>query len=164
MDRGFDAFTGSLEDCYRLHADYVRNVAGRRIVGDSDLVDDACAFAWMRAAECWPVGPNAIGWLILTARRHAWRMQANRRGRDVAEVVPSVEPVARDLAEEVEQRAALAALADLSRNQRLALTGRAIGLSYAEIAAATGHQWTWANRHVTKGRAALRAALADTEE
>jgi DNA-directed RNA polymerase specialized sigma24 family protein len=159
---GRDTFTGTLEDCYRLHAEHVRRTVAGRITGDSDLADDACAFAWLQAARYWPIRhANPVGWVITVARRWAWAEQAKRQGREVATLAPEAhaDPLA-DPQRHAESAEVLAALAALPDNQRAALLGRAIGLSYAEIADAKEHAYTWANRHVTEGRAALRAALS----
>jgi hypothetical protein len=40
----------------------------------------------------------------------------------------------------------------------VALTCRLLGLSYKDAQRATGHTYTWVNRHITEGRRALREA------
>lgn len=155
--------TLTLDECYRENAENVRRIVASRITGDSDLADDACAFAWMQAARYWPITPNPVGWVVMVARRWAWAEAAKRRGAD-AELLDDVDadPLA-DPQRQAEAREALRAIGRLSDGQREALSGRMAGLSYAEIAAGAGQAYSWANRHVTEGRAALRAELGTDE-
>jgi DNA-directed RNA polymerase specialized sigma24 family protein len=147
----------TLAELYRTDAARLRRVVGSKLTGDSDLADDACAFAWMQAVEHWPIEPYPFGWLVTTAEREAWAMQRKRRGRrDPASVPEPVDP----RSEAQERLEAREAVATLSRNQRTALTARVIGLSYAETGAATGRTYTWTNRHVSEGRKRLREAVA----
>ena len=93
------------------------------------------------------------------AERELWRLLEHARAReaqlDIAEVaLTSVEPSPFELAA---SRAGIAPLlAPLKRQQRTVLVGRALGLSYKQLAACTGHTVTWVNRHAKEGRTALR--------
>ena len=60
----------------------------------------------------------------------------------------------------LERREAVELLNGLGVNQRVALTLRAAGFSYREIAAITGKTYTWTNRHLSEGRARVRALAA----
>ena len=63
-------------------------------------------------------------------------------------------------------REALAALAQLKPAQRTVIALKVAGYKYKEIQELCGGKtYTWVNRHITEGRAALRAAReSDTME
>jgi RNA polymerase sigma factor (sigma-70 family) len=126
--------------------------------------DDAAQVAFLRLHERRErfSGDNPVGWLVTVAKHEALRLA--KRDRTVsldAEPVdgPRGELVAPASTErEAEARAVLAAIGGLRSGQRTALTGRMLGLSYVEVAEATGRTYTWTNRHVSEGRRALAAA------
>jgi len=75
-----------------------------------------------------------------------------RNGADLAEQV--ADPRDTELA--METKRALRALAGLKARQRRVLTLWTAGYTYTEIAELTGSTYTWVNRYMSDGRAALR--------
>src|SRR4051794_41980403 len=61
------------------------------------------------------------------------------------------------LHDQLEARELVRRVNQLRPQQRVALTCRMLGLSYEEAMQATGHTYTWVNRHITEGRRALEA-------
>src|SRR4051812_37358573 len=109
-------------------------------------VEDACAFAWTEFVRRQPDRANCHGWLVVVAKREAWRIERERfdserqvplpideieRADDVISPVEEVE-IRHDVGE------ALGVLAELRpRLQRVALL-RALQYTKPEIAAITG--------------------------
>lgn len=128
--------------------------------------EDALAIAWVRAVE-YDVAPrHLLSWLIRVASREAAKTH-RRDTRRVERAASACERASGDPAERVlallecERRKAM--VRKLSPPQRTALYLSAAGYSLREIGmlAGTGTGTnTWANRHVTEGRRALRDAVA----
>ncbi len=126
------------------------------------LVEDACQAAWVIAwthrdrvsDEC------PIGWLVTVATHELLGLL--RKGRH--ELATGEEAGFADRRCDLElalgAREALALLATLTDNQRLALSLQAAGYSYGELAEVTGKTYTWVNRHLSEGRARLRELAA----
>ena len=83
-------------------------------------------------------------------------MNVDEHGR-VSEFDPDqVEAPERDVLAGLEARETFEALADLKPAQRTTLALKAAGFSYKEIQRLCGDKtYTWVNRHITEGRAAL---------
>lgn len=132
----------------------------------AEVLQDACQDAWLAYLRHRSrLEPEPIGWLCVVARRlvlaEIRRHQARQLSADqLAEA--GWEPASRadDVPTCAEAREALRELAELRPSRRRALIGRAIGLSYHELAEATGTTYTAVNRHVTEGRGELRERLA----
>ena len=133
-----------------------------------ELVQDAFVRAY-RALAAWP--PARIrdlrvrGWLT-TILLNAARNRARIRRVPTTELAfdPGAEPAADPLARRDERETWARLLADLSPAQRTAVVLRHVdGLSYAEIAAATGRPEGTVKAHVHRGLAALRTALLAAE-
>ena len=133
-----------------------------------ELVQDAFVRAY-RALAAWP--PARIrdlrvrGWLT-TILLNAARNRARVRRVPTTELAfdPGAEPAADPLARRDERETWARLLADLSPAQRTAVVLRHVdGLSYAEIAAATGRPEGTVKAHVHRGLAALRTALLAAE-
>lgn len=148
-----------VEAVYRGHAEELKLTLRRRFdssVPDA-LIEDACGSTWLIA---WKKrhevrDGNAMGWLVTVAFHEALTLLRKRRferSEDGAER-PDGRPTP-DLVREAHE--ALELVAGLTPNQRTALSLRLAGYSYKELAEVTGNTYTWANRHVTEGRAALR--------
>jgi DNA-directed RNA polymerase specialized sigma24 family protein len=112
-------------------------------------------------------GPDAFdergidGYCIAVARHyvgHEHRRHGRRRTDLADDAEGSRAAGAFDIDDAIELRDLRAGIDALNPNQRLALTGRLLGLSYKQIQAATGCSYTWVNKHTAKGRTALRAA------
>jgi RNA polymerase sigma-70 factor (ECF subfamily) len=157
----------SFETLVLAHQDRLFTIA-IRTRGDrhdaEELVQDAFVRAY-RALAAWP--PARIrdlrvrGWLT-TILLNAARNRARVRRVPTTELAfdPGAEPVADPLARRDERETWARLLADLSPAQRTAVVLRHVdGLSYAEIAAATGRPEGTVKAHVHRGLAALRTAL-----
>lgn len=147
---------------YRALADRLERTIARKFGRlDRHQVEDACMFAWTQLAASRTVEPSfALPWLTTVATNEAlrlWRVGGRTESLD-AEGMP--EPAAAlDLDAQVDAHELAAALATLKPQQRLALGLFAQGYSYREIAELTGRTYTWVNRHIGEGKAALRAKL-----
>lgn len=162
---------GSFEALVLAHQDRLFTIA-LRTRGDhhdaEELVQEAFVRAY-RAISVWP--PDRIrdlrvrGWLT-TILLNAARNRARVRRVPTAELVfdPGTEPAADPLARRDVRETWSRLLAGLSPAQRTAVVLRHVdGLSYAEIAEATGRPEGTVKAHVHRGLAALRAALLAAE-
>jgi RNA polymerase sigma factor (sigma-70 family) len=127
------------------------------------LVEDACQAAWMIA---WAhrdriSDESPMGWLV-TVARHELLALLHKGRHELATGEDAITADRRcDLELALAAREALATLAALTANQRQALSLKAAGYSYDELAELTGKTYTWVNRHLTEGRARLRELAAD---
>jgi RNA polymerase sigma factor (sigma-70 family) len=153
-----------IESLFREHDRQLYRAVRRRFgpsVPDA-LIEDACASAWTIAwAKHEHVrDENPVGWLITVAWHEALAL-LRKRGREVCSgALPELAVAEHDPQANAEARECLEFLAELNPNQRLALSLRAAGLGYREIAEVTGKTITWTNRHITEGRARLRKLAA----
>lgn len=150
----------SAADAERLFREHhIRLVAQlrRHLDVPNDLAEDACARAWEQLLRYEPAGEEVIGWLYTVAKHEAFTMIA-RRNRETPLEELAQRP-AGDLEAVVEARRTLHLLGELNPRQRQVLRLRAQGHSYASICQATGHTYTWVNRHMTEGRRALRRRM-----
>jgi len=162
---------GAFESLVLAHQDRLFTIAWR-IGGDrhdaEELVQDCFVRAY-RALETYP--PARIrelrlrGWLT-TILLNAGRNRARVHRVPTTELVfdPGAEPVSDPLARRDERETWARLLAGLSPAQRTAVVLRHVdGLSYAEIAEATGRPEGTVKAHVHRGLAALRTALLAAE-
>jgi len=145
------------------HGELVNQLA-RRLGGDRDTAEEACALAWLQLLRVQPERSESIGgWLYVTAKHEAWRLY-RLRSRDGGgthdRLLERTGPAGRDPYEQLAERDQIRLLAHLSPAQRRVLCLVATGHSYKEICVATGHTYTWVNRHITEGRARLRQLAA----
>ena len=162
-----DAF----EHLVRSHQDRLFTIAWR-IGGDrrdaEELVQDCFVRAY-RALETYP--PTRIrelrlrGWLT-TILLNAGRNRSRVRRVPTTELAfdPAAEPAADPIGRREDRETWARLLAGLTPAQRTAVVLRHVdGLSYAEIAEATGRPEGTVKAHVHRGLAALRAALLAAE-
>ena len=140
-----------VETLYRECSDDLYRALRRRFdrsVPDQ-LIEDACQATWTIA---WThrnkvEGESPFAWLVTVALHEAFALlRKGRRERSSTEA-----------AERLDERSDL----ELALAAREALALQAAGYSYAELAAIAGKSLTWANRHITEGRARLRLLAAD---
>jgi len=162
---------GAFESLVRSHQDRLFTIAFR-VGGDrhdaEELVQDCFVRAYRALATYPPARIRELrvrGWLT-TILLNAGRNRARVRRVPTTELAfdpgaePAVDPLTRRDARETWARL----LATLSPAQRTAVVLRHVdGLSYAEIAAATGRPEGTVKAHVHRGLAALRAALLIAE-
>jgi DNA-directed RNA polymerase specialized sigma24 family protein len=166
---------GDEADLFRQHHDQLLRLVSGRVTAPREVVEDACSFAWLQLLRYQPErGDQLIGWLRLVAERRAWSlMRGERRAMRASDMVDEArddagDPAAGgttdpDLAAMLDARATVALLRRLKPQQRTCLILRGQGYTYKQIQEATGHTYTWVNRHVTEGKRALAALIADRE-
>jgi RNA polymerase sigma factor (sigma-70 family) len=125
------------------------------------VAEDAVAEAWLIA---WRNRGRldveyAERWLAVVARHEAYRL-LDQQAKTVPALYDQAGEHAYDLDDRLTAREHLRVIAGMRPQRRTALLGRALGFSYRDIAQATGHTYTWVNRHVTEGRAELREGSA----
>ena len=138
----------------QFHATLMRSVARTVGTSTSQVVEDACAFAWAAFLEHQPARDrNWRGWLYRTAERQAWKLERSIRQTE------SLEPAVLDEVDlealvspldEIEMRNdvndALSVIGRLPlRLQRIALL-RALGFRHEEIGGLTGDSTSRAAR------------------
>jgi RNA polymerase sigma factor (sigma-70 family) len=153
------------------HQRFLLRVTARRFGGSQELAEDACAFAWLQLLRCQPDREAVVGWLRVVARNEGYRLLRISRREPFLEDKPyprcdgasgepldwqELLPAREDTELAVEARQLLRCLAGLRWHQRTVLTLQLAGYSYKEIAQRLGRTYTWVNRHLTEGRAALR--------
>jgi RNA polymerase sigma-70 factor (ECF subfamily) len=161
----------SFEALVRAHQDRLFTIAWR-IGGDrhdaEELVQDCFVRAY-RALGSYPAPRirelRLRGWLT-TILLNAGRNRARVRRVQTTELAfdPGAEPAADPIGRREERETWARLLAGLTPAQRTAVVLRHVdGLSYAEIAAATGRPEGTVKAHVHRGLAALRTALLAAE-
>ena len=165
---------GDETELYRTHHRALIGRTRRAVNAPEALIEDACQLAWTQLLVYQPEPrDNALAWLTVVARNEAYRLArdykralpassvttTNEEGK-ATEFDPDLAPGPdRDPLLCHDAREALAALAELKPAQRTALALKVAGYKYKEIQELCGGKtYTWVNRHITEGRAALRAA------
>jgi RNA polymerase sigma factor (sigma-70 family) len=169
---------GDEAELFRLHyTRLVRQVKSRDGVPEA-VAEDCASFAFLQLCRTQPHRcEQTPGWLRTVARyeAYAWHRLTRRfpsldegplrTDGEGGERVPASErvraPVDVDLA--VDAREALRSLTGLGERRRAALTLQVAGFSYKEIQQLLGVSYTWVNRHITEGRAALRERGRESE-
>jgi DNA-directed RNA polymerase specialized sigma24 family protein len=146
----------------------MRAVARSAYCTTPHTLEDACAFAWTEFMRRQPDRANCHGWLVVVAKREAWRIERERFDSERHVPVPidqieraddAISPV-----EEVEIRhdvgEAFGVLAELRpRLQRVALL-RALQFTKPEIAAITGDSVGRVDKLVSSASARIQQILA----
>jgi RNA polymerase sigma factor (sigma-70 family) len=157
------SYRGREAELFRRHQhELVLMVQGRLSV-PRELAEDACSLAWLQLLRRPPTHENVVGWLYLVAKREALALlyRYSREEEPEAGDEPMIETDGLD-AVVAKQEARL--IARLKPQQRLVLLLRGEGYSYSQIQTATGKSYTWVNRHLSEGRAALRRLIVETQE
>jgi RNA polymerase sigma factor (sigma-70 family) len=136
------------------------------------LVEDACQAAWLILLRRQPDrGPRLFRWLRTVAVHEAYALSARERrdlhledldGGDAGEGWQAVIRGPDDFEARLEARRALRAVARLPDRQRRYVVLHVAGHRYGDIAELDGATHTAVNRHLTRGRAALRDLAAQT--
>ena len=166
---------GDETELYRRHYRAVLGRTRRAVKAPEALIEDACQLAWVQFLRYQPEPrENVLAWLTVVARREAYRLAGeHKRVLPASSVVgvdehghasafdPDEAPAPdRDPLLGMETRELLVGLARLRPAQRRTLALKAAGFSYQEIQGLCGGKtYTWVNRHITEGRAALRALV-----
>lgn len=136
------------------HEKFVRQLLSRYEV-PRELAEDACSVAWARLLRRDPVPETVAGWVYTVAKHELFEL-IRRRQRDLPVDELWVRGQAEDLEAHVDAQRGVEFLGTLKPQQRVVLHLRAKGYSYDEICEITGQTYTWVNRHINEGRAALR--------
>ena len=172
---------GDETELYRRHARDLLARTRRAVKAPEALIEDACQLAWTQFLRYQPEPrENVVAWLTVVARHEAYRLVREYKSALPASSITAIDEDGkttgfdpdlavgpdRDPLLEHDAREALAALAKLKPAQRAALALKVAGFRYKEIQSLCGGKtYTWVNRHITEGRAALRAAReSDTVE
>jgi DNA-directed RNA polymerase specialized sigma24 family protein len=148
-----------LEQVYRTHSARVRSAVSSQLGGvGAGLVDDACQDAWLIAlrnrSRLYSAGSESVYcYVVKTAIRQGWKLAARQCSACELEL-DQPDPVS--LEGRVIARDTLR-LSGSSPRQRRMLWLRALGLSYAEIAAETRSTVRTVDRQLQRGRKALAA-------
>jgi RNA polymerase sigma factor (sigma-70 family) len=134
-----------------------------RVDASREIVDDACAFAWIQFMQWQPDRErNWRGWLITTAEREAWRLR-HEEARNTHLELPhgddlELEPP--DPRDRLELRAnlrhALDLLSAVPERRRQAKALHVMGYSYEEIREALGISHTRVHQLIAEANAAMR--------
>lgn len=167
---------GDEGDLYRRHHRALVGRTRRAVQAPEALIEDACQLAWLQLLLYQPEPrENVLAWLTVVARHEAYRLARDSKRSlpassvtvtdeegNTTELDPDFAPGPdRDPLLGHDAREALAALAELKPAQRTALALKVAGYKYKEIQELCGGKtYTWVNRHITEGRAALRASYA----
>jgi RNA polymerase sigma factor (sigma-70 family) len=160
----------TLADAFREYDASVRGALQRRFPGTApELVEDAVADAWLICANRWDsVDVETVGGYVFTVARHELGRLVAKRARQMPSSDETLERLAAGESvggdEHIERldvsARAQRILAVLRPREQRVMVGRAIGLTYDEIAAATGTTYTNVNKHLSSGRERARAAGA----
>ena len=133
---------GDEEQLYRTHARKLRSVVRMTVNTTEEIVEDACAFAWLQLVRCQPRRETVFGWLRTVATRAAIRLDRRERTHASLDLDDLEHPGLRDLrhdpATNDEVIDALDTLRSLQDSERIALGLHALGFRYREIGELTG--------------------------
>jgi DNA-directed RNA polymerase specialized sigma24 family protein len=146
----------AVEDVYReWNRELLRGLRRRFSTTPFETLEDAASHAWVQFVRNQPPDEYALAWLKLVARHEVFHLV--KRAELTYDELPR-DAGGYTLDEQLEARELLDRVRRLKPTQRTALTCKLLGLSYEQTQQATGRTYTWVNRHVTEGRAALREA------
>jgi hypothetical protein len=167
---------------HREHARQLERRVERRARTSPETIEDACSFAWLQLlthtcidldAPTW----RALGWLMQTATREAWRLEARRRRDGLLDHIALErelglrEQTALGADEVVAQHERLALVAQIPERPRRFLLRLALGHSYREIAVEESVGLTTTSHQIARAKRLLRAVetaetlrAADTAE
>lgn len=149
-----------IDALFRAHQERLVRAVGATVHTSKEVVEDACSFAWMQLLRTEPeIGETIGAWLRTVAVREAIRLdRLGRRGVSI-EDAPSANLIDRRQSTP-EQRTAwreqLAEVARLPKRQRDVIAMQAAGLSYEEIAAATGDSRRTVERQLMRAKRQTR--------
>ena len=158
---------GDVGELYATLSARLERIVRLGVRAPGPVIEDACQFAWGRL---WHHREQvrretALPWLVTTAVHEALRLLRSQAGwlsleRELEQAgdraVLAYVPPAADL---VEVRTQLEGIRALSRRQQTVLWLRALGFSYAEIAAYTGSTTRTVERQLSRGKRKLRTMV-----
>ena len=152
---------GDETELFRRHHRRLLALVARDVAARPQVIEDACACAWLELVARQPERSNVIGWLRIVARHEAIRLgRYDRRLASFGPERPDEQGADRRTAHEG-VRDALVNLAALPARKRAVLTLQVSGHSYGEIAAELGMSPRTVERQMLRARAAVRYARAE---
>lgn len=152
---------GDEAELFSQHHERLERTVASAVTAPHQVIEDACAFAWLQLLRTEPEREAIFAWLKAVAIREAIRLQTHKPTEPLEALngEPAVEPEAPvDVETELAARDALAAVAALPARQRRVLGLHVAGFSYAEIGARTGDTYRTVDRQMARARQALSAA------
>jgi RNA polymerase sigma factor (sigma-70 family) len=147
---------------YRDLSGPLERIVRRTVRSPDTVVDDACQFAWSRLIQhrARLREETALGWLARTAVHEAFKLsRRNSRELSLDEALDQgIDPVATtpEPWELLAQRERVGLLAEIEPRPRRMIWLRALGFSYAEMAAHERCTPRTVERQLTKARSVLR--------
>lgn len=164
-----DRRLGDEAELYRLHHERLVRVVRRCVGGSHALIEDACSFAWTQLLCHQPERrPELFGWLCTVAIHEAYRLSGLERRDERLDVCVAdrggaalsraelVEDLRASLERQLDACAALTLVAELCSRQRELFALQVAGLSYREIAAATGDSVRTVDRQLRRAHEHIR--------
>ena len=144
-------------ELYAAHSRQLERIVRADVRASPALVEDACQFAWSRLIDHARRvrRETALAWLATTAVREALRL-IDRASREAPLDRGAERPACLSPEQVLEHRERLAQLSHLPARQQRMIWLHALGLSYAEIAAAQGCTIRTVERQLLRGKRALR--------
>ena len=141
---------------FRTHHRRLLRLVARDVSARPQVIEDACAFAWLELLVRQPERTSIMGWLRVVARREALRLaRHDRRSAPLSPAQPDGRAATAG-ARAAEAREALDLLAGLPVRKRAVLTLQVSGHSYAEIAQRLHMSPRTVERQLLRARAAVR--------
>ncbi|MEN3281381.1 MAG: hypothetical protein V7607_2521 [Solirubrobacteraceae bacterium] len=156
---------GDEETLYRTHHDRLLGLVARDVKARRQVIEDACAYAWVELLARQPERTSIVGWLRVVARHEAIRLAQIDRLTVPLNYAGSAGPptsvwsTARPTITHEQRTAAfeaLAALAALPDRKRIFLALKVAGYSYGEIAEQLGTTWRTVDRQLASARRTMR--------
>jgi RNA polymerase sigma factor (sigma-70 family) len=149
------ALRGDEAQLFAAHHAALRGRVARHAGTRASNIDDACSFAWLQLLRWQPERGKTLEWLTTVAIREARRLEHADRRLALLEAAGELHTQSNVLTHE-QAREALEVVAVLPECQRLAFALHVAGLTYSEIAAATGRSVRSIDRHLRLARRAVR--------
>jgi RNA polymerase sigma factor (sigma-70 family) len=148
---------GDEDELFRTHEVALRAAVRHHALATEEVIEDACAYAWLELCLRQPDRDNVFAWLRRVAIRQAWRSRdREQRDRRLTEIPADREPRRPDLSIEVHAHEVLAAIGTLSTHQRTLLTLFLAGHSYDEISDLQNVSTASVNKALVRARRHLR--------
>lgn len=162
---------GDEAQLYERLAPRVERIVRGEVHAPKEVIEDACHDAWAKLINHSERvnRTTALGWLVQTAVRQAWKLEGrNRREASLQAVTEDLGdlPVPADVpgpAERAELRERLGELELLSERQRRLVWLRAAGLSHVEMAAFTGDTLRTVQRQIARATERMRQLQAEPD-
>lgn len=154
---------GDEERLFERYDKRLRRITQVTVNTSPDIVDDACAFAWMKLLTHQPRRETAFAWLKVVARNEAWRLHGLSRrfdplGHEATNAAAVREqPAVRGRPETAQGMIELKErLAELPARQREIVFLNAAGWRYQDIAEREGISTTRVNQLLASASARMR--------